>query len=130
MIHDERAHDLLAPDDMMKHLITSHNIDDPADIETRVNVEGWLDERGVPSTGDRDLDLQIMAHVEEHHRDELADELIIELGKLVASKPTLGGDASMHWARARYLLEVQGFSDPERVIARMCALLGREVPSS
>jgi hypothetical protein len=81
MIHYEDEHFLLAPSDLTRHLPEFHDVES-ADVDTRVDVEGWLERHGIPSANDprgpetddfdenRSIDVLHMYHTIVHDADE------------------------------------------------------------
>lgn len=69
-MHHPRHHDLLAPDDVPRHLREYHDVEDAEVGETYVDPTEWLAGAGIESTGDRDLDAATAFHEQLHEAAE------------------------------------------------------------
>ena len=78
--HPPQAHDLLAPDDVPRHL-REHHGQEGADVETRIDPDEYLLTHGIESTGDPELDAATVHHERLHEAEE--DEACAACGRPV-----------------------------------------------
>jgi len=144
MIHEEKFHDLLAPEDLHHH-IPEHHGTEPVHVLQHLDhpdIESWMERHGIESAGDHDVDVLAMWHWQQHDDDERADEFVALVAEVIAGLAVpislslevggesraakLYGRALDPWRKVRDLLHVHGWKGPEEHERRIRHLLRKD----